>query len=35
MRALQIYRDEIDRVLALIGCTSVTDLGPDHVILPD
>jgi (S)-mandelate dehydrogenase len=34
MRALQIYRDEIDRILALVGCNSVADLGPDHVILP-
>jgi isopentenyl diphosphate isomerase/L-lactate dehydrogenase-like FMN-dependent dehydrogenase len=33
-RALQIYRDEIDRVLALIGVTSVAELGPDQVILP-
>jgi len=33
-RALQIYRDEIDRVLALIGCTDVADLTPEHVIMP-
>jgi isopentenyl diphosphate isomerase/L-lactate dehydrogenase-like FMN-dependent dehydrogenase len=34
LRALQIYRDEIDRVLALVGCVNVAALGPDHVILP-
>jgi isopentenyl diphosphate isomerase/L-lactate dehydrogenase-like FMN-dependent dehydrogenase len=33
-RALQIYRDEIDRVLGLIGCTSVDQLGPEHVVMP-
>jgi isopentenyl diphosphate isomerase/L-lactate dehydrogenase-like FMN-dependent dehydrogenase len=35
LRALQIYRDEIDRVMALVGATCVADLSPDHVILPD
>jgi isopentenyl diphosphate isomerase/L-lactate dehydrogenase-like FMN-dependent dehydrogenase len=34
MRALQIYRDEIDRVMALIGCNGVADLTPDHVVMP-
>jgi isopentenyl diphosphate isomerase/L-lactate dehydrogenase-like FMN-dependent dehydrogenase len=34
MRALAIYRDEIDRVLALIGCPRVADLTPEHLILP-
>ena len=34
LRALQIYRDEIDRVLALVGCVNVAELCPDHVILP-
>ena len=34
LRALQIFRDEIDRVMALIGCTSVADLSPDYVIMP-
>ena len=33
-RALQIYRDEIDRVLALVGCTSVQELARDHVTMP-
>jgi isopentenyl diphosphate isomerase/L-lactate dehydrogenase-like FMN-dependent dehydrogenase len=35
MRALEIYREEIDRVMALVGCTRVADLSPEHVILPD
>ena len=33
-RALQIYRDEMDRVLALIGCRGIADLTREHVILP-
>jgi isopentenyl diphosphate isomerase/L-lactate dehydrogenase-like FMN-dependent dehydrogenase len=33
MRALQIYRDEIDRVLALIGCRSVAELSPEYVVM--
>jgi isopentenyl diphosphate isomerase/L-lactate dehydrogenase-like FMN-dependent dehydrogenase len=33
-RALQIYRDEIDRVLALVGCRSIDELGPEHVVMP-
>jgi isopentenyl diphosphate isomerase/L-lactate dehydrogenase-like FMN-dependent dehydrogenase len=33
-RALQIYRDEIDRVLALLGCPGVAGLTPEHVIMP-
>ena len=33
-RALQIFHDEIDRVMALIGCTSVADLNPDYVVMP-
>ena len=31
LRALQIYRDEIDRVLGLIGCTSLDQLTREHV----
>jgi len=31
MRAIQLYRDEIDRVLGLIGCRDVADLGPEHI----
>ena len=34
LRALQIYRDEIDRVMALIGCPSVADLSPSYVVMP-
>ena len=30
-RALQIYRDEIDRVLGLIGCTAIDQLTREHV----
>ncbi|HTE15936.1 MAG TPA: alpha-hydroxy acid oxidase [Burkholderiales bacterium] len=33
-RALQIYRDEVDRVLALVGCTDVAQLTREHVELP-
>ena len=32
-RALQIYRDEIDRVLALVGCTRLDQLNREHVDL--
>ena len=35
LRALQIYRDEIDRVMALIGCNSIADLNPEYVAMPD
>ena len=34
LRALQIYRDEIDRVMALIGA-SIADLNPEYVAMPD
>jgi isopentenyl diphosphate isomerase/L-lactate dehydrogenase-like FMN-dependent dehydrogenase len=34
LRAIQIFHDEIDRVMALIGCTSVADLNPDYVVMP-
>ncbi len=34
MRAIQLYRDEIDRVLGLIGCRDVADLGAQHLVLP-
>jgi (S)-mandelate dehydrogenase len=33
-RALQLLRGEIDRVLALLGCTSIDELGPQHVRMP-
>lgn len=31
-RAIEIYRDEIDRMLALIGCPDLAALGPDYVV---
>jgi isopentenyl diphosphate isomerase/L-lactate dehydrogenase-like FMN-dependent dehydrogenase len=34
-RALEIYRDEIHRVLALLGCRGVSDLGPQYLQLAD
>jgi isopentenyl diphosphate isomerase/L-lactate dehydrogenase-like FMN-dependent dehydrogenase len=33
-RAIEIYRDEIDRLLALIGCASITALTRDFLVLP-
>jgi len=33
-RAIEIYRDEIDRVLALIGCPGVTALNRDYLTGP-
>jgi isopentenyl diphosphate isomerase/L-lactate dehydrogenase-like FMN-dependent dehydrogenase len=35
LRALQIYRGEIDRVMALIGCKNVAELNPAYVVLPN
>jgi isopentenyl diphosphate isomerase/L-lactate dehydrogenase-like FMN-dependent dehydrogenase len=32
-RAIQLLRAEIDRVLALLGCASIEQLGPHHVRL--
>jgi (S)-mandelate dehydrogenase len=29
--AIAIFRDEIDRVLALIGCPSIAELNRDHL----
>ena len=34
LRALQIYHDEIDRVLALVGCSRLDQLTRDHVQMP-
>jgi L-lactate dehydrogenase (cytochrome)/(S)-mandelate dehydrogenase len=31
-RAIEIYRDEIDRMLALIGCPDISALGRDYVV---
>lgn len=33
-RAIAIFREEIDRVLALLGCQSVAELGHDYLVLP-
>lgn len=33
-RAIAILRDEIDRVLALIGCPGIAALNPEYVVLP-
>ncbi|HEX6267779.1 MAG TPA: alpha-hydroxy-acid oxidizing protein, partial [Burkholderiales bacterium] len=30
-RAIQLLRAEIDRVLALLGCSSIEELGPQYV----
>jgi isopentenyl diphosphate isomerase/L-lactate dehydrogenase-like FMN-dependent dehydrogenase len=32
-RAIEIFRDEIDRLLALIGCPGVAELGRDYLAL--
>jgi isopentenyl diphosphate isomerase/L-lactate dehydrogenase-like FMN-dependent dehydrogenase len=34
-RAITIFREEIDRVMALIGCTSVAKLGPEYLHFVD
>jgi (S)-mandelate dehydrogenase len=31
-RAIEIYRDEIDRMLALIGAPDLGALGPEYVV---
>ena len=33
-KAIAIYREEIDRLLAQIGCASIADLNRDCVVLP-
>jgi isopentenyl diphosphate isomerase/L-lactate dehydrogenase-like FMN-dependent dehydrogenase len=33
-RAIEIYRDELDRLLALIGCPGVASLNRDYLALP-
>jgi isopentenyl diphosphate isomerase/L-lactate dehydrogenase-like FMN-dependent dehydrogenase len=30
-RAIEIFREEIDRVLALLGCTDIAQLGPEYL----
>ena len=34
-RAIEIFREEIDRVMALIGCRSVAELSPEYLSLPE
>jgi (S)-mandelate dehydrogenase len=34
-RALEIYRDEIDRILAMIGCPGVEQLDRSYLSLPE
>ena len=34
-RALDIYREEISRVLALLGCSRIADLGPQYLQFVD
>ena len=34
VRAIEIFREEIDRVMALVGCRSVAELNPEYVKLP-
>jgi isopentenyl diphosphate isomerase/L-lactate dehydrogenase-like FMN-dependent dehydrogenase len=34
-RAIAIFREEIDRVLALVGCRSVAELGPQYLQMPE
>ncbi len=33
-RAIALLREEIDRVLALLGCRGVSELNPDYLVLP-
>ncbi len=33
-RAITIFRDEIDRVLGLLGCRSIAELNPEYLALP-
>jgi (S)-mandelate dehydrogenase len=35
VRALTIFREEIDRVLALLGCRNVPELGPESLHITD
>jgi (S)-mandelate dehydrogenase len=34
-RALAIFREEIDRVMALLGCCGIAELGPEYLHLAD
>ena len=33
-RAIEIFREEIDRVMALVGCCSVAEITSEYVKLP-
>ena len=33
-RAINIFREEIDRVMALIGCPDIAGLNSDYLVLP-
>jgi (S)-mandelate dehydrogenase len=35
LRALNIYREEIDRVMALIGTSSIAEITREHVVMPE
>jgi (S)-mandelate dehydrogenase len=34
-RALEIYRDEIHRNMAILGCNTIADIGPQHLLFAD
>lgn len=34
-RALEIFREEISRVMALLGCNTIPDLGPQYLQFAD
>jgi len=34
-RALEILASEVDRVMALIGCTDIPSLTPEYLVLPE
>ena len=34
-RAIEIYRDELDRLLALIGCRDIAELDREFLVLPE
>jgi L-lactate dehydrogenase (cytochrome) len=34
LRAIEILRSEVDRVMALLGCGSVAEITRDHLVLP-
>jgi isopentenyl diphosphate isomerase/L-lactate dehydrogenase-like FMN-dependent dehydrogenase len=34
-RAISLFRGEIDRVIALLGCNSIPELSSEHLQAPD